>query len=218
MRSAHPALCLALALLLVLSGLHARGVSADESVPRIGLGNPLLGKQKSDDGRCLECHGEQGLSEDSRIPNHAGQYAGYLIKQLRNFKSGERKNATMNLMAEDLSEADMADIAAYFASQTRMQGEGGHVAPLASSLFLQGDAARNIPACVSCHAVNGKGNAVANTFYPLIGGQHRVYLRSQLVNWKMAERSNSPGGVMNTIAKALTDEEIDALANYISGL
>jgi len=83
---------------------------------------------------------------------------------------------------------------------------------------VNGDQTRDIPACISCHGDNGKGNIANNVPYPVIGGQRRIYLRAQLVNWKLGERSNSPGGVMNKITKSLSDDEIDALANYISGL
>jgi cytochrome c553 len=124
----------------------------------------------------------------------------------------------MSIMAEDLSADDRADIAAYFASQKPMQGDGAVVNPLASNLFVNGDQGRAVPACISCHGDGGKGRIADNIVYPVIGGQRRVYLRSQLVSWKLGERSNSPGGVMNKIAKSLSDDEINALADYISGL
>ncbi|MDP3904050.1 MAG: c-type cytochrome [Methylococcaceae bacterium] len=190
---------------------------ADLNSQRIGRGNPGIGKQQSDAGRCQECHGSDGMSNDERIPNHAGQYAGYLIKQLDNFQAGERKHPTMTIMAEDLTEADKADIAAYFASQKVMEGEPGSDTS-AKNLFLNGDTARDLPACVSCHGENGKGRVADNVTYPVLGGQRRVYLRSQLVSWKLGERANSPGGVMNKVAKALTDDEMTALANYLAGL
>lgn len=185
---------------------------------RIGQGNPVVGKQKSEAGRCLECHGADGNSSNAKIPNHAGQYAAYLIKQLSDFQSGARKHEIMTLMAEDLSAAEMADIAAYFASQKIMQGDGVRDNPLARNLFVNGDQGRNIPSCVSCHGDSGKGRIADNVVYPVIGGQRAIYLRTQLVNWKLGDRSNSPGGVMNKIAKSLSDDEINTLADYISGL
>jgi cytochrome c553 len=196
---------------------------AAENVPEIeaqhiGNGIPAIGKQKSDAGRCQECHGADGNSNDERIPNHAGQLAGYLSKQLSDFQSGERQHEVMTIMAEDLSTNDKADIAAYFSSQRIMQGEGGSESPLAKNLFLNGDQIRGIPSCVSCHGHKGKGRIDGAVFYPVIGGQRRVYLRSQLVNWKLGDRKNSPGDVMNKIAKSLSDDEISALADYISGL
>lgn len=187
-------------------------------VQRIGSGNLVIGKEKSGEGRCQECHGADGNSSDVKIPNHAGQYAGYLVKQLSDFQSGARRHEIMTIMAEDLSATDKADIAAYFASQKIMQGEGVGDAPLAKKLFVNGDQARDIPSCVSCHGEGGKGRIAGNVVYPVIGGQRAVYLRSQLVNWKLGDRHNSPGGVMNKVAQSLSDDEINALADYISGL
>lgn len=202
----------------VFTSLSSTATEVTVASPANQMGDPVAGKQKSVDGRCQECHGQDGMSGDDRIPNHAGQLAGYLQKQLHNFQSGERKHETMTIMAEDLSDADIMDIAAYFSSQKVMQGEAVRDLPSAKNLFINGDKYRNLPACASCHGEKGKGRVADAVFYPVIGGQRRVYLRSQLVNWKQGDRHNSPNGVMNTIAKALNEDEIDALANYISGL
>ena len=196
----------------------AAGDSAETAAQRIGRGNPGIGQQQADAGRCLECHGADGNSTDAKIPNHAGQYAAYLIKQLSDFQSGARKHEIMTIMAEDLSATDMADIGAYFASRNIKQGEGSGNNSLGRNLFGNGDPARGIQPCAACHGENGKGGIAGNVVYPVIGGQRKMYLRSQLVNWKLGERSNSPGGVMNNMAKSLSDDEIEALANYISGL
>lgn len=190
----------------------------DIAAQRIGNGNPGIGKQQADAGRCLECHGADGNSTDAKIPNHAGQYAAYLVKQLSDFQSGARKHEIMTIMAEDLNAAEMADIGAYFASRKIMQGAGGDANQPGWNLFMNGDQSRGIPACAGCHGENGKGGVAGNVVYPVIGGQRKVYLRSQLIGWKLGERKNSPGGVMNTIAKSLSDDEIEALADYISGL
>ncbi len=210
-------------LLLSMFALTAsvKSLAAEDNVgnlQRIGNGNPVIGKEKSRENRCQECHGEDGHSSDAKIPNHAGQFAGYLIKQLNNFQTGARHHEIMNIMAEGLSQEDMADIAAYFASQKIMQGEAGADKPLARDLFMKGDQARGLLPCVSCHGENGKGRRVDNVFYPVIGGQRAIYLRSQLVNWKLGNRKNSPDGVMNKFVASLTDDEINALAEYISGL
>jgi cytochrome c553 len=124
----------------------------------------------------------------------------------------------MNIMAEDLTANDMEDIGAYFASQKVMQGEAGNDNPQARNLFINGNPGRDIPPCVSCHGDSGKGRVAENVFYPVIGGQRAIYLRIQLINWKLEDRSNSPGAIMNKIAKALSEDEINALADYISGL
>ncbi|MGZ4992391.1 MAG: c-type cytochrome [Methylobacter sp.] len=199
-----------------------KSMAAEDSVKtaaqRIGSGNPGIGRQQSEAGRCLECHGADGNSMDAKIPNHAGQYAAYLIKQLGDFQSGARKHEIMTIMSEDLSAPDMADIGAYFGGRNIMQGDGSGNKPLGRNLFVNGDPARGIQPCAACHGDSGKGGVAGNVVYPVIGGQRKIYLRSQLVNWKLGERSNSPGGVMNNMAKALSNDEIEALADYISGL
>jgi cytochrome c553 len=200
-------------------GASAAGLGGEGSTSRAGNGDPAAGREKADAGRCLECHGDDGNSGDIRIPNHAGQYAGYLVKQLHDFQTGARQHAVMSVMAEDLDAADLADIAAYFAVQKPMRGQGGNSNRAVPDLFVHGDAGRGIPACAGCHGRHGEGRAGENgTLYPLIGGQRKVYLRAQLTAWKLGERKNSPDGVMNRIAASLSDDEIEALADYLSGL
>jgi cytochrome c553 len=201
--------------LFVAAYAHA-DESAAEVKQRIGSGNPVKGKTRSE--LCQGCHGEFGLSFEDMIPNLAGQYADYIAKQLRNFQTGERKHQIMSAMAQTVNDVALTDIAAYFSSQERMQGNGGGSNPVAVNLFTKGDAKRGIPPCMSCHGKNGKGQAPNVSAYPVIGGQHKGYLTAQLDHWRSGERKNSPGGVMNQVAKSLTDAEIDALTDYISGL
>jgi cytochrome c553 len=190
--------------------------SAIVTKQRIASGDPVAGKSKST--LCQSCHGEDGLSMENLIPHLAGQYASYIAKELRNFQSGARKHPIMSVMAKTINDGDLSDIAAYFASQNKMRGDGWGENPIAKKLFLKGDMSRNIQSCVSCHGVNGKGKATSVSTYPVIGGQHKAYLREQLINWRNGKRTNSPYGEMNKIAKPLTDSEIEALTDYISGL
>jgi len=124
----------------------------------------------------------------------------------------------MGVMAKTINDGDLSDIAAYFASQDKMHGDGWGKNPIAKKLFLKGDISRNIQSCVSCHGANGKGKAPDISTFPVIGGQHKAYLSAQLINWRNGKRTNSPNGEMNKIAKSLTDSEIEALTDYISGL
>jgi cytochrome c553 len=194
--------------------------SGDElcDVLEIEQGNPVLGKRKVQSENCQECHGEFGVGISPSTPKLAGQYANYIVKQLQNFQSGERKHPVMNVMSEGLGEDDIADIAAWFSGNKTMQGESAVASLLAKVIFTRGDMTRNILPCKSCHGETGKGKFSETGSYPVIGGQQRVYLREQLRNWRSGARANSPGGVMNIIAKYLSDDEIEALANYISGL
>jgi cytochrome c553 len=124
----------------------------------------------------------------------------------------------MSVMAEGLSEDDLMDIATYFAGNPIMKGTGAGDNHLGVEIFTRGDMVRGIPPCQSCHGEAGKGKATPNEIHPVIGGQHAVYLREQLRNWRSGERKNNSDGVMNAIAKFLSDAEIEALSQYISGL
>ena len=88
--------------------------------------------------------------------------------------------------------------------------------PVGMSIFLIGNSTRTVIACISCHGANGKGPTPTFSMFPVIGGQHMDYLRKQLMDFRGGIRTNSPGGIMNKVAKKLTDEEIEALAEYIS--
>ena len=200
------------------------GQIAGPAVP--APGNAQLGQLKSEDERCQECHGHDGNANDiqdgvgniGKFPRLAGQNADYLRKQFREFRSGKRNNEIMSVMAKTVSDADLADIAAYFSSQQPLSGDGKGDNPLGRKLFAEGDSARGLLPCVGCHA-GREPAAVANpSLTPQIAGQHRRYLQKQLIEWRAGERHNSPGDIMNSTARLLSDAEIDALADYLSSL
>ena len=196
-------------------GVEMGDGSAEAIKLRGGSGDPVAGKDKSQ--LCQGCHGELGVSLEGMAPSLAGQYGKYIAKQLRNFQSGTRTHQIMSDIAATVSDDDLADIAAYFASQEKMKGNGSNN-KLGENLFLHGDMSRRMVACVNCHGANGKGKSPGNSVFPVIGGQQKDYLRGQLINFRVGDRSNSPGGVMNIITQKLTDAELDALADYVSGL
>jgi cytochrome c553 len=188
-------------------------------------GSPVAGKEKSRIHVCQECHSPDGNSRLRDYPKLAGQSSAYLLKQLSDFQSGRRKHAVMTAMTDAIAVEDLADIAAYFASNPVMNGttEGqGHVSEVDTGvgrqLFLNGDSVRNLPACASCHGTNGKGLDRESDIAPVIGGQHRFYLRGQLDDWRNGVRTNSTDGVMNRIATLLSVLEIESLAAYMAGL
>ena len=203
----HPLIAAGLALAVLFSA-HAA----------TGNGNPVVGKEKARAGNCFECHGENGISSSSGYPNLAGQYSAYIVKQLRNFRAGERKNPFMNNIAAGLPDSDLDDIAAYFAGLEKVKSDVAQVNAAARNLFVNGDKVRNILPCISCHGEGGKGAMSKDASYPMIGGQQMFYLREQLLNWNLGTRTNSPGRVMNKIADALSETEIEELARYISGM
>lgn len=195
----------------VLLSIHAAAANA-------AAADVAAGKFKSEDQRCQECHGSDGNGErpERKYAKLAGQFPEYLVKQLQDYRSGARQHDFMSMTARSMDDADIVDISAYYASQSRMHGDGGGNDAVGKNLFQNGDASRNILPCVSCHVVIGATETGVNN--PVIAGQEREYLAQQIFAWRSGERSNSGGGVMNLVSKSLTDAEIHALANYISSL
>lgn len=199
------------------SGPEADYLSASALKQRGGSGNPVTGQEKA--ALCQGCHGEAGISTETLIPKLAGQYGKYIAKQVRNYQAGIRTHQIMGAVAATVTEDELADIAAFFANQPMMTGGGvGTNNQLGKDLFLNGDMSRMLVACVQCHGVNGKGKTPDNAAFPVLGGQHKDYLLGQLINFRLGDRSNSPGGVMNIMVQRLSDVELESLAEYISGL
>jgi cytochrome c553 len=195
-------------------GTNASDESPESVKLRSGSGDPVAGREKSQ--LCQGCHGEEGNSTEPLVPKLAGQYAVYIAKELRNYQAGIRTHQIMNAMAGTISDDDLADIAAYFASQTKMKG-GGSDNAIGKRIFQKGNISKMLLACINCHGVNGKGLTPNTSLFPVIGGQQKEYIRGQLLNFRKGDRTNSPNGIMNKITKSLTDAEIDALAEYVSG-
>lgn len=205
--------------LLASSAVLAEGTftEPEDIAARFGIGDFAVGKTKS--ASCRECHSEDGKS--FRAPFLTGQYAGYLAKQLGDFRAGERKHPAIKPSLDTLTETDINDLATYFAGgkvQPDKAIKTGNANILAQDLFVRGDLKRNILPCKSCHGIDGQGSHSANDIYPTIAGQHKQYLQEQLANWRSGTRVNSPSQVMNVIAKSLSDAEIAALAEYVSDM
>jgi cytochrome c553 len=184
---------------------------------RIGTGNPAAGKQKLQSEVCQACHGENGVSISDIIPSLSGQFAPYIIKEVQDFRGGRRKDPLMSKMAEDIDDATIVDIAAYFASFPPAQVDHGDKLSAGGRLYLNGDAASHIAACASCHGVDGSGAALGQMVAPALSGQPRVYLRYQLLKWRAGDRNNDPTATMPGIARALSSNQIDEVARYLSG-
>ena len=182
-------------------------------------GNAAAGKDKS--ALCHGCHGEKGVSVAPNFPNLAGQYAGYIKKQVRDFQAGKRNDDTMGPMAATVTEAqDLEDIAAYFMSQSVAKGAAtkGPKVDKGKQLYMDGDLERGVYGCKNCHGDNGKGKSAENHLFPVLAGQNKDYLVKQLMDLKEGRRTNDPAGMMADIAKGLSEEEIDNLAEYLAGL
>ncbi len=190
--------------------------SVDETKLRIGPGDPLAGKSKAE--LCFGCHGEDGNSIDPQFPKLAGQYGIYIAKQVRNYQASIRTHQIMSSIAASVSDEDLADISAYFASQPMMKGASPSSNQIGKKLFENDDLSRMMVRCNSCHGASGKGQNPRNPVFPVIGGQHKDYLLRQLLSFRKGDRNNSPGGVMNITVHRLSDAELEALAEYVSGL
>jgi cytochrome c553 len=198
----------------------------------LAAGNPEAGQQKA--AACVGCHGADGNSvalppPAEPWPKLAGQVPEYIAKQLHDFKSGRRSNGQMSPMAQSVSEADIADIAAYFARQKIKPGETGSSESMAigEKIFFKGKGRPDVvAACVGCHGLGGVGNKnwsklMANqpaVLAPAIGGQHASYLVKQLKDYKDGKRTNDAAQVMRNIAARMSSQEIEAVAVYVATL
>jgi len=164
---------------------------------------------------CAACHTADGSRGSPANPILQGQHPEYLAKQLAEFKAGKRKNAIMQGFAATLSDSDMLNVSAFYASKQAKPGAAKNKATveLGERIFRGGLADKAVPACAGCHSPNGAGIPAQ---YPRLAGQHADYTAAQLVAYRDGVRTNN--AQMATIAGKLSDKEIKALADYIAGL
>jgi cytochrome c553 len=153
-------------------------------------------------------------------PKLAGQHQDYLARQVTLIKSGARPVPEMVGIVAMLSDQDIADISAWFASQQMSAGVAKEEDVVAGQrLWRAGDAKSGVPACSACHGPAGEGNPPAG--YPALAGQQEVYVASMLKRFRAGENWGSKDAssqVMNGVAARLTDDDIKHLASYIQGL
>ncbi len=166
---------------------------------------------------CAVCHGPDGNSPLAMNPILATQHSEYLYKQLMNFKSGARSNAIMTGMTISLSDDDLRNLAAYYASQpaTEMTAKDMTLVAQGQNLYRGGIPEKGIAACTACHMPDGSG---VHPQYPRLSGQHAEYTATQLRAFRSGARNNDDNQMMRMIASRLSEKEIMALAEYISGL
>jgi cytochrome c553 len=164
---------------------------------------------------CAACHTNDGSRGSPANPILQGQHPEYLAKQLAEFKSGKRENAIMKGFASTLSEEDMKNVAAFYASKQAKPGfaKNKDLVTLGERIYRGGIADRNVPACSGCHSPNGAGIPAQN---PRLAGQHADYTAAQLTAFRDGVRKNN--AVMSGVAAKLNDREIKALSDYIAGL
>ena len=186
------------------------------AVAQLDNADPMRGEESA--AACAACHGAKGNSNNGEWPNLAGQHADYIYEHLQYYKSGERENALMLGQAAGLDKQTMADLAVYFEGLEPEVGETPEeLLATGRSIYMGGIAEKGVPACVSCHGPAGLG--VPGSGYPRLSGQKVQYTTDQLGLYRSGERAGyGQAGVMNDIASNLTDEEIQAVANYVRGL
>lgn len=227
-------------LLTILLGATSSTLLANETAGAI-KGDAEAGKAKAT--VCVACHGPEGTGINPEWPRLAGQGGKYAEKQLHEFKSGARKDPVMQGQAVNLSEQDIADLAAFFSSQatkldtaasTGNEEQTKELLKHGEALYRGGDVNRRITACAACHGPSGSG--IESAGYPALHGQYAPYLKKQLDAFRLGDevtnnslattadvatlvyRNNDPNKMMRSIAIKLTDRDIQALTYYIQGL
>jgi len=195
------------AVLLVATCAYADD-SPEDVKRRVGNGNPVDGKDKA--ALCKNCHGENGESTSPNIPKLSGQYAEYIQRQIHNYQEGTRKDPSMTDISATLTNRrNLSDIAAYFASQNQMKG-----VPTNND---EGEKLYIGKGCLNCHGDIGKGKPSYNALFPVIGGQHKEYLVKQMNDFKTGARDTDISGIMGLLSNQMTDAEIEAVAEFLSG-
>ena len=172
--------------------------------------------------RCITCHTISGNSTTTIWPKLAEQHAGYMLKQLLEFKKGkdgDRYDPTMLGMLQGVTETDMLELSDHFSKQvlerkkvkiTKTNFENG------KNIYLFGDKDNNVVACVGCHGVDGTGNKLAN--FPNLKWQHKDYIVIQLKKFKTNDRRNDVNGIMRDVAGNMSEQQMNFVASYISGM
>lgn len=195
--------------------LPCAAVAGAQETPLID-GNAAEGKALYE-AQCQSCHGPGGGSVVPTQPILAGQFAEYTAAQIAAFRDGTRPNAVMAALVAEITDAQIADVAAFLAAQTPVIAGAADItlARSGEKLYRGGDVDAGIPACAACHGPAGAGIL---PHYPRLSGQYAEYTASSLREYASGVRPGGEGGAMNDIAARLSEEQIEALSAYISGL
>tara|TARA_B110001454_G_C12616086_1_gene390840 strand:+ start:205 stop:810 length:606 start_codon:yes stop_codon:yes gene_type:complete len=166
---------------------------------------------------CSGCHGADGNSMIPSFPKLAGQGEVYLVNQLKDIRDGARNVPQMMGILTGRTDQDLADMAAFYSTQKVTVGATNpDLLDLGRQIYRAGIAEKGVAACTACHSPTGAGNAQAG--FPAVGGQHAVYLISQLKAYRTETRTNGQAKLMQQVAALLSDKEIEAVASYMQGL
>ena len=192
----------------LLAGLGTAAMSAQAQTGDTAAGQKVVASV------CQNCHGLDGNSTSATFPRLNGQQEEYIAAQLKAFRDHSRADphamAYMWGMAARLDDATIASIANFLAAQSKTAAQtGGALAQQGRQIYVNGDAAHNIPACGACHGANAEGNGPI----PRLAGQHADYLRKQLENFRSLLRNND---VMHANTQDMTDSQIEAVVSYLA--
>lgn len=178
-------------------------------------GDPAAGESKA--SVCAACHGMDGNSQIAQWPKIAGQHEDYLARQTRMVRDQQREVVQMYPIVMNLSDEDIADISAWYASQTIEPGVADEsLVDLGRSIYQGGNVDSGVAACMACHGPTGNG--IPNSGYPMLRAQHADYTADRLRRYRDGQFYDANSKVMVGVAENLTDEEIEAVSSYIEGL
>lgn len=231
-RAAQPLTCLLMLLGPVVAWPQQppAAASAPAPLPVLDLrrmqpisGDAQLGAGKA--AACAACHGPRGVAVAPVFPNLAGQSATYLYVQLKTFHDGQRSDPVMTTQAANLSDADMRDLASYYAALPAKAAGHADMGSRGAQLYRAGDPARGIPPCQACHGPAGAGpqphpgSAPQPPWatFPHLRGQSGVYVANELHDFQRGSRAGSSNAkVMHGVALTLDEDDMQALATYLS--
>ena len=174
--------------------------------------DPAKGEALAEESKCSKCHGDAGVSDDPDDVNIAGMSSSYLFKQLKDYQDKKRDDRDMYKKVKELDDQQLADLAAWYAEQEpAVRGANKTVTAEIQKLITHGDPERLLKACAACHGSKGRGGQFD---HPALAGQNRTYLVDSMVAFKEEDRTNDIYSRMRTVSEALTEEEIEALADY----
>lgn len=206
---------------------YAAGGSTIEAPKESPRGDAIAGEAKV--AVCAACHGTDGNSSTPSFPKIAGLGEKYLFKQLKDIRDGQRNIAEMTGLLDANTDQDLLDMAAFYNNKS-LQISGAKPQEvlinagikvdglsLGERIYRAGNLETNVPSCMGCHSPKGLGNEPAG--YPRLGGQYAEYIAKQLRHFRAGERTNDGDSMlMRQVAEKMSDAEVDAVSNYISGL
>ncbi len=194
-------------------------VAAGLMIPAIAMAAPGAAAPKAVTQLCATCHGPDGngtTPPNPDFPKLAGSQPEYLSKQLKDFKSGKRKNEIMNAMVAALTPEDIQAISNYYSTQKAVPGtvKAPDRLPAGQKMHLDGNVESGVPSCAGCHEANAGGYKQ----FPRLAGQHSEYIYQQLKKFQTGERDNDKGLSMQSVAAKMSEAEMLAVAEYLTSL